>query len=566
MYAKVAGKWQKVYPPAGAPAVTYNDATGGTVTEYDQVLTRTKIDGQQFTTDLGGYTLSNQNGTGVVENGVLMMTKTGTVDQAFAVMREFPVAGGDTVTVSADVIAFPAGGHGTIQMVAIDSAGAQISGGGGTVSLAGKEGSRASLTRTLAAGATKVRVRLVIGANSPTGTVLKLDNLLLEKGDVPDATWFDGATASLATGKRFRVHTFTADGTLTVTKTGKPWRTLVVGGGGAGGNGNVWPENTSGERGASGGGAGFHAADDNASLAIGDIAVKVGAGGAQASGDSKPGGDGGQSALGAVTADGGQGGAQFRTPTTGPLFTSDITGTVTTYADDNSNSPAYGSGGTGGMHYNSKPGTQGVVIVSYEIEPPPPPIYNDATGGTITEFVSTGQAGTVTGKKYRVHSFGPGPASFVVTASVAPFTYLLTGGGGGGAEGGAQPQPGMPGGGADVSKGEVTLAVGTYDGTIGAGAPSTQSGFGSGGESSTWNGITVAGGPAANPVSGHNGANAGADPITGDATLQYGVQGGYKAYANVPGAGNGGGGGRTPGEWGFGGSPGALIVRYEVAP
>jgi hypothetical protein len=186
--------------------------------------------------------------------------------------------------------------------------------------------------------------------------------------------------------------------------------------------------------------------------------------------------------------------------------------------------------------------------------------YNAATGGTVTDVPNYNG----TGETWRVHEFGPGAASLVVTRATYQFKYLLTGGGGGGAEGGASPTPGMPGGGADVSKGLITLAPGPYSGTIGAGAPATTGGYGSGGAGSTWNGISVAGGPASNPVSGHNGANAGADDITGRAGLQYGVQGDYKGYNNKPGAGNGGGGGRSPGEWGYGGSPGALIIAYRI--
>jgi hypothetical protein len=34
MYAKVAGAWKKVYPPEPPPAPQFNDATGGTVSEY----------------------------------------------------------------------------------------------------------------------------------------------------------------------------------------------------------------------------------------------------------------------------------------------------------------------------------------------------------------------------------------------------------------------------------------------------------------------------------------------------------------------------------------------------
>lgn len=64
--------------------------------------------------------------------------------------------------------------------------------------------------------------------------------------------------------------------------------------------------------------------------------------------------------------------------------------------------------------------------------------YNVATGGTVTEFISTGEAGTVSGVKYRVHEFTSN-GQFTTVYQDNNFDFFLVGGGtsgGGGWSGG----------------------------------------------------------------------------------------------------------------------------------
>lgn len=97
----------------------------------------------------------------------------------------------------------------------------------------------------------------------------------------------------------FRVHTFTSNGTFTVTSAGDPVtvEVLLVAGGGAGGDGNAD---------AAGGGAGGQVVATYSSVSLGAYSVAVGAGGSPVAGLA--GGAGGASTFNGLSAAGGSGG------------------------------------------------------------------------------------------------------------------------------------------------------------------------------------------------------------------------------------------------------------------
>jgi len=203
--------------------------------------------------------------------------------------------------------------------------------------------------------------------------------------------------------------------------------------------------------------------------------------------------------------------------------------------------------------------------------------FNDATGGTITTFTSTGQAGTTTGRKYRVHTFSPGTSALVITAVVTgkTFDYLLVGGGSDGGYG-LESQIYGGGGGGVLEHLGVTLTPGSKTVVCGA-----QGGFTSNGGNSTFNSETAYGGQS-------NGASGAPTAHSPGAT--YGPSGSqYRAGGGAGGDGSGGdiipgtgayyGPGLTktmngssvaygPGNYGGGGSshPGVVMIRYEIAP
>jgi hypothetical protein len=106
-------------------------------------------------------------------------------------------------------------------------------------------------------------------------------------------------------GTKWRAHTFTTDGTFTVTAASQPFRALVVAGGGAGGHGHM----------GGGGGAGAFLEVAAQPLAVAAHPIVVGAGGVpQPSGQQ--GGTGGDSKLSTLlTASGGGGGGCGKTST-----------------------------------------------------------------------------------------------------------------------------------------------------------------------------------------------------------------------------------------------------------
>lgn len=168
------------------------------------------------------------------------------------------------------------------------------------------------------------------------------------------------------TGERWRVHTFTTDGVLTIERATQPFRVLVQGGGGGGGGAN----NTS----HGGGGNGGYGTDTTLTLTPGAHAVEVGTGGGYAfyEWESYP---GSPSSISTLSAEGGLGGQVLCTTcygaNNGP--TSDISGASVAYGqggypDALGGPDTPGSGGTGSNAVApGQPGKPGIVIVAYQI-------------------------------------------------------------------------------------------------------------------------------------------------------------------------------------------------------
>jgi hypothetical protein len=170
---------------------------------------------------------------------------------------------------------------------------------------------------------------------------------------------FNAATGGIETtyvknGRTYRVHTFTAGSTFTVTSAAQPFSVLVVGGGGGSvvaADGTVFP----------GGGGGIINAR-RIELPTGTLNVGVGAGG-------PPGGPGGVSFLDYVgSTPAGAAGSPAQTEFS-PTSTSSITGTRVVYGG--TGTPTSGPGtdglGTGAGGPAPNRGGNGVVIIRYEV-------------------------------------------------------------------------------------------------------------------------------------------------------------------------------------------------------
>lgn len=248
------------------------------------------------------------------------------------------------------------------------------------------------------------------------------DDLTVALGLIQFSPAWNSATGGTVTeytkgnGEKWRVHSFTANDTFTLSTAIHPFRVLLVGGGGGVG---VW--GSSWDR-AGGGGGGV--VDTTTTIAAGSHPVTVGAGGAlwdvEYGGNSggKP-LDGGATTAFGLTAGGGQcgqasphgigngrsgspqnnppggghgsggnwanngGGAGSNGAAGGAGLASDITGASVTYAQGGAGGssphggrasapavPGSGNGGNGPSLYQSpvnNPGSSGVVIVSYRI-------------------------------------------------------------------------------------------------------------------------------------------------------------------------------------------------------
>ena len=173
------------------------------------------------------------------------------------------------------------------------------------------------------------------------------------------------------TGQKWRVHTFTVDGTFNVTKAAKPFRVLVGGGGGGGAGGG-------GASGASGSGGRIWKSDLYSFKEGATVSATIGKAGS--AGPSKgDGGPGGSTTFGDVaTCAGGAAGRAYpngKTPYNANV-SSDINGTESKYGyvtptESTPPQPTWGGCGDGGGHgLNGEPGHpggSGVVIVAYQI-------------------------------------------------------------------------------------------------------------------------------------------------------------------------------------------------------
>ena len=166
------------------------------------------------------------------------------------------------------------------------------------------------------------------------------------------ATWdaWNEATGGIATtvgdyngtGNRWMIHTFTAGGTLTITRATQPFRYLLV----AGGSGaNYYPGQYA---------RGGYVIDESTTLSAIAYDVIVGAGGAGGQNNAAP---GGVSKLGDLV-------AMAASPE--PQKTSDITGTATPYGGPGNYDMAKGRGGVGYANRGGD-GEPGIVVVSYQI-------------------------------------------------------------------------------------------------------------------------------------------------------------------------------------------------------
>lgn len=374
-----------------------------------------------------------------------------------------------------------------------------------------------------------------------------------------------------ADGRKYRRHTFTGSSTLAVTKAVDTFRAAVFAGGGGGGGAadDFWSDG--------GGQGGYY--DTDISLAVGSHVITVGdAGGGgqgQLNGGVTDGGYGGDTSIaGVITAGGGgKGGGGYppadhagRRGTPSPAADGYSGGVGNPLAATYGLPSTTGNGGAGNRYgQNGYAGVAGAAVIEYEIAAgPPPPTYNDATGGTITEFVDS-----TSGLKYRVHTFTAAD-TFEVTASVAPFQYLVCGGGSGGG-GSNNAAHGSGGGGGQASEQQDLLAVGSYPVVVGSGggggAPNGANG-GTGGTSS-FNGVSKSAGPGGcsacgGSVAGSGGANL-TSTITGTATLYGQDAPDFNSGATASGPGGGGRGASVGTNGGSAGQTGRVIVRYQIA-
>lgn len=214
--------------------------------------------------------------------------------------------------------------------------------------------------------------------------------------------------------------------------------------------------------------------------------------------------------------------------------------------------------------------------------------YNEATGGTVTEYSKDGRL-------FRVHTFASA-GSFNVVKNPNPFRVLLVGAGNDGGLGDYE----TPGGGgqggrvlntsATLSLGQVAVAVGLtsgQDSTLGALKSSSGVNGGDGGRGLRPMGTNGSDGPSSditgalafyaggggggsyhndggsgNAAGGRSGGGAGGDKVIG-----AGPTSGSPGAPNTGGGGGGGGGNNAHESVGAGaGGSGIVIVSYEMAP
>lgn len=169
-----------------------------------------------------------------------------------------------------------------------------------------------------------------------------------------------------------------------------------------------------------------------------------------------------------------------------------------------------------------------------------------ASGGTVTNYNSGGT-------NYQVHTFLSSSA-FVVSAGVKTVDYLIVAGGGGG---GGNPYHGGGGGAGGFLTGSTTIAVGSYQITVGSGGSGYASGLtGRNGTNSSFNNLTAIGGGGGGFDSGDGPGTAGGSG--GGSTVRI-----ASVASGTAGQGNAGGAGAPAPEgpnYGAGGGGGSSSV------
>ena len=200
--------------------------------------------------------------------------------------------------------------------------------------------------------------------------------------------------------------------------------------------------------------------------------------------------------------------------------------------------------------------------------------FNDASGGTVTNYTGNGTNG-VNGATYRVHTF-TGSANITINRAVQQFTVFAQGGGAGGGYGAGGGRGYSVEGNYTIPAGSVAVTVGSavsggYNEVTNRDAPGS-AGIGS----SLGSYVSVSGGVSRGQVIG-----SGASTLISGSTVNYGGSGGaciINQNANsggYPGGGTGGstgnpanmtGGGGGGCQWtSGGGARGEVIVRYRTS-
>ena len=276
----------------------------------------------------------------------------------------------------------------------------------------------------------------------------------------------------------YKIHTFTSDGTLTITKSGTPAGStkisyMVVGAGGGG-------EQT---RGGGGGAGGFRegkcssdpysasplAATPCSALTagVGTFPISVGAGGAGGVRCSSVAVNGSNSIFSSITSTGGGRGG----------------------GDNGGGSQQGGSGGSGGGSYN--PGT---AVGAGNTPPVSPPQGNNGGLGAGAPKYGAGGGGGASAVGSNGSTSGGADGGNGIASSITGSAVTRAGGGGGGAYNTGTVGSGGSGGGGDASPGSGTPYVGD--------AGTTNTGSGGGGNSNLSPGAPGSGGAGGNGGSG----------------------------------------------------------------
>lgn len=196
----------------------------------------------------------------------------------------------------------------------------------------------------------------------------------------------------------------------------------------------------------------------------------------------------------------------------------------------------------GQMRYNTTLGNVEWYDTEYSSWFPAGVITPIATGGTVTDI-------TQSGLDYRVHTFATaGTSTFTVTRQ-GLVEYLIVAGGGGGGSGSCNAGSPSGGGAGGVLTGSISLSVGTYNITVGAGAANPGQGNPprNGDNSSALGFTAIGGGGAGNADSGCTGgsviANANSGGSGGGAMCYTGSF--YRGGNGTPGQGHAGGDGKN---------------------